>query len=381
MLMSDNPIQSSDDDVLDRTTSAEKFVQQVLALDASEGIVVGVFGPWGAGKTSFINLAREEFRTERITILDFNPWMFSGAEQLVKLFFGALVAQLRGDSNLAKISKYLEKYGKIFSELLFTTTGNIAISGIIKNLSEIRSHDTSEQKSELEKALDDLDNPIVVVLDDIDRLTPSEIRDVFKLVRLTANFPNIIYIVVCDRDRVEDALTEQGIRGRDYLEKILQVAFDLPIAPSYVLNNQINSHVDRALDGIENLFPRDDQVWSNVLIEIIRPLIRNMRDVRRYAATIHGSVRSLNGQIALADLLALEAIRIFLPDVFKLLHGAIEGLTTDSDATSEGHSNPLLKAQVDGLIEAAGDHRRVVKSMIEQLFPKGASDISRGDLA
>ena len=62
---------------------------------------------------------------------------------------------------------------------------------------------------------------------------PSEIRDIFKLVRLTANFPNIIYIVAFDRNRVEKALAEQGLPGRDYLEKILQVAFDLPVVPSY----------------------------------------------------------------------------------------------------------------------------------------------------
>ena len=70
-----------------------------------------------------------------------------------------------------------------------------------------------EQRPKLEEALSALDKPIVVVLDDIDRLETSEIRDVFKLVRLTANFPNIIYIVAFDRERVEEALGEQGVPG------------------------------------------------------------------------------------------------------------------------------------------------------------------------
>ncbi len=58
--------------------------------------------------------------------------------------------------------------------------------------------------------LSQLDKPIVIVLDDIDRLSTNEIREVFKLVRLTASFPNIIYVLAFDRLRVELALQEQG---------------------------------------------------------------------------------------------------------------------------------------------------------------------------
>ena len=110
-------------------------------------------------------------------------------------------------------------------------------------------------------------------------------------------------------------------------------------------------------------------------MEIILPLMRNIRDVRRYVATIHGTVTSLKGQIALADLLALEAIRMFLPDVFKLLHGAIDGLTTDSDSASDSHSDTDHRKAVNGLVKVAGDHSRVVESMIKRLFPLGERHI------
>src|SRR5262249_21766853 len=153
-------------------------------------------------------------------------------------------------------------------------------------------------------------------LDDIDRLSTAEIRDIFKLVRLTASFPNIIYILAFDRIRVESALGADGIPGRDYLEKILQVAIDLPAIPADVLNRQIFSAIDAALREIDNPGPLNQGVWVDVFMEIVRPLIRNMRDVRRYAAAIQGTVAALNGEIAPADVLALEAIRVFLPDVF-----------------------------------------------------------------
>ena len=208
------------------------------------------------------------------------------------------------------------------------------------------------------------------MLDDIDRLSTSEIRDVFKLVRLTASFSNVIYIVAFDRARVEEALAEQGVPGRSYLEKILQVAVDLPAVPSDVLNRQIFSAIDNALTDIESPGPFDEIVWPDVFMEVIRPLIRNMRDVRRYAAAIQGTVRSLDGQIALEDVLSLEAIRVFLPDVFGQLHSAVDGLTTTSGLSYGGSDDPPnIKKQIDDLIEAAGIQDEVVRAMINRLFP------------
>ncbi|MCY3541988.1 MAG: NTPase KAP, partial [Gammaproteobacteria bacterium] len=132
----------------------------------------------------------------------------------------------------------------------------------------------------------------------------------------------------------------------------------------------------QALANIENLSPIDEQVWPDVFMDIIRPLIRNMRDVRRYAATAHGTVRSFNRQIKLVDLLALEAIRMFLPDVFKFLHSAIDGLTGSNSISQVPHlPDKFLQKQIDSLIEVAGDHSDVVKSMVTQLFPAGGHHI------
>src|SRR5690606_21576351 len=98
-------------------------------------------------------------------------------------------------------------------------------------LLQSRKEGAGSRHAKVTKALSNIPKPIVVVLDDIDRLTTAEIRDVFKLVRLTANFPNIIYLLAFDRARVEQALGEHGIPGRDYLEKILQIGIDLPAVP------------------------------------------------------------------------------------------------------------------------------------------------------
>ena len=91
----DNPIQKPEDDVIGRAKIARSFAEQILRLDVTEGLVVGVLGAWGSGKTSFVNLARSHLDDIGIQVLDFNPWMFSGTKQLIESFFVELSAQMK----------------------------------------------------------------------------------------------------------------------------------------------------------------------------------------------------------------------------------------------------------------------------------------------
>src|SRR5690606_30896992 len=144
---------------------------------------------------------------------------------------------------------------------------------------------------------------------------------------------------------------------------------DLPAVPFEVLNSQIFAGIEGVLSGIENKGAFDQTLWPDVFMEVIRPLIRNMRDVRRYGAAIHGTVKELGGGVALVDCLALEAVRIFLPDVFTKLHQSIAGLTTTSKHTYGEREPEYLKEQIVALIGSAGEQQNVIRNLIIRLFP------------
>ena len=398
------------DDVLERSGRADALARQVLGLDASEGAAVGVFGPWGSGKTSFLNLARKTFENKHVPVLDFNPWLFSGTEQLVERFFAELSASMGMTDELKEIGDALGKYGAALNAVAGVASALLAVPqiaeiikafpGIADSASQPKS--VEELRKTMEGALRERGKPIVVLLDDVDRLSAPEIRGVFKLVRLTASFPNLIYIVSCDRLRGEQALGEQGLSGRDYLEKIIQLPFNLPEIPEHLLRQQIFEAIENSLADIQNPEPVDKDVWGDVYRGILRPLIRNMRDVRRFAMAIRESVGGLEDQVAQADVLALEAVRVFLPDIFRLLPGAIDGLTVTSQplereidrmmpqdfSDSSSAFNERRKARVNGLIKATKkDGKRkadptaeqVVRAMVSCLFPAGALLMSDSD--
>ena len=376
----DNPIQNPKDDVLGRAKTAELFSEQILSLDASKGVVIGVLGPWGSGKTSFINLTRPHLEKAGITILNFSPWMFTGTEQLVESFFAELSTHFkdRDCSCFNELGKNLEDYGEIL-----TRVKPLSVFGGVMLVASKRLRRGEEGisgcKAKIEKALATLDKPIVVVVDDIDRLTPSEIQVIFKLVRLTGNFPNIIYITEFDRKRVECALDSQGIPGRDYLEKILQLGIDLPEVSVQVLTRQILQSVNSVLAGIEEPVRFEEDRWADVYFDVIRPLIKTIRHVRRFTTAIHGTVRALSDQVDLVDILALEAVRMFLPDLFSKLHESMPALTTISDRTSSPHGEPsAITEQINNLIADAGEYNEVARKLISHVFPAAHQHIPNG---
>ena len=164
--------------------------------------------------------------------------------------------------------------------------------------------------------------PIIVMLDDIDRLSANEIWNVLKLVRLTANFPNMIYILTFDQLQVERTLDEQGFSGRDFLKKIIQVPYDLPIIPTHIIAEEIR----RSLKDIETFEWLDKKTWdSNV--EAIQPFFKNIRDIRRYVVSFQWTMSSLKDRVAPSDVLVLEALRLFQPDVFRQFPNRIDDLT------------------------------------------------------
>src|SRR5947209_1417636 len=90
--------------------------------------------------------------------------------------------------------------------------------------------------------------PILLILDGLDPRTPQELLEVFQLIKANADFPNIIYLTLCDRSIVEANIKEAlNVPGRDYLEKIVQVAFDVPMIDVERVRNVLFDRLNRLL--------------------------------------------------------------------------------------------------------------------------------------
>lgn len=379
-IIGDNPIREPSQDRLGRAPLAESLAEQILHADASEGLVVGILGPWGAGKTSFVNLVRHHL-AESVPVLDFNPWLFSGSEHLVEAFLSELTAHVKVKLELGDIGDMLETYGDYLSAAPFVG----AWAARAKLLFGAAGSWKGPQRSQIEATRDKISTalkqrelPIIVLLDDLDRLTAGEIRDIFRLVRLTASFPNIVYVLSFDRHQVERALSaddparpQEDPTGRAYLEKIVQLVLDLPAISGEVLLDELIAAINESLADIDDE-AFDEHRWSSVLIHVIMPLMKNVRDVRRYCASIRGTVTDAAGEICLPDILSLEVVRLFLPDVFMQLRDAVGVITSSLEARVEDPSAAeSARQRVQEIVDSGDNHRGVVEALLEHVFPDG----------
>ncbi|GLY39620.1 NTPase [Amycolatopsis sp. NBRC 101858] len=382
----DNPIKEPAEDTLGRASLARHLAVELRHLDASEGSVFAVMGPWGSGKTSLINMIRRNLGDDPpITVLDFNPWMFSGTEQLVDSFFAELAAQLgEKPGKLGKIASELDAYGELLSPLgavpfvgtWITRFGSGAKA--LKKFEDRRKQSVTQRRAELSSKLAELEQPFVVVIDDIDRLDSSEVRDIFKLVRLTASFPNAIYLLAFDRDRVEQALTGDGLTGRNYLEKIVQASVDIPAVSDNLLISQLTTALDAAIGDVSNDVRFDQSRWPDVLMEIVHPLVQNMRDVRRFAASVRGTLRSLEDAIEVVDILAIEAVRVFAPDLFRSVVSNRVALTTTASLYVGSRPNEAHKAAINEVLSSSPGHEKIAENLIRRVLSAGSQHLPQG---
>ena len=309
-IISDNPIKDSKSDLLDRARSAELFARHLFSLDYKEGLVVSVCGEWGSGKTSYINLMRNELSNNSI-VIDFNPWMFSDTNNLVQLFFSEMSEQLSNYSDNSDLKEKISDFGEVISSITFIPFIDVLGKFLKFFLKNKKSFQVKRNK--LIEALEQADRPITVILDDIDRLSVDELQSILKLVRLVGSFPNIIYILSFDKGRVVKTLDSNNIDGEAYLEKIIQVPFNIPKVSENLLFEQLTLSLDKMLGKLEI----DKERWREVYWGMIKPTIKNIRDIRRYVSSLSDTVNQIGGLIDCVDLIGIEIIRVFYPDKFE----------------------------------------------------------------
>lgn len=121
MFIYDIPIDKEEDDFLSRSKFATRLSNAIIDWKGKESFVIALYGEWGSGKTSIINLAKRDIDKTNIqnkpTIIDFNPWLFSDLDNLTKNFFIEVSKELGSRKDSANDKKLAEKI-KQYSNLL-----------------------------------------------------------------------------------------------------------------------------------------------------------------------------------------------------------------------------------------------------------------------
>lgn len=380
-LPSDRPLEDENLDRLERKPFVD-VLTDVLRRSPRDGYTVAVTAPWGDGKTTVMNFVarRLDLRGEA-RVLSFDPWWFSNAGELAQRFFTELAGQLRtGPRASDTAADALVELGRA---LQFAADAGVplvalaarAVRRSIGNVTE-RRLSVREQKRATEEVLRTLGVPILVMVDDIDRLAEDEIREVFRLIRAVGDLPNVTYLLGFDRGPVVEALGRgQRERGTRALEKLVQASFALPAPRRDCLDRQLTETLDAALAVAgDETFSLDR--WRELEMARVRRLARNMRHVKRLSGGLSSTIARLDGEVELSEVIALELLRLSEPAVFDAL-GDVSDLLTGTPLqdvlpfTNRDHDKNAAQQRINALLAAAIDPE-VVAAVVAMLFPAGA---------
>lgn len=336
MFDADRPILKSDQDRLNRSIFAKYLARCMLDHKDPQSLVVGLYGGWGVGKTSVINMVVEELNfastnlldEEKPIILNFSPWSYSGQNQLIFNFFRRLSSVLRSSpylENSYRIIQLLELYVSYFTQkpvpkpLRKKRTWSEVLT-FKHNDEDIYAwesgRDLTSIKAELNELLNNQKHKIIIIIDNISRIYDYEMKQIFQIVKSMGDYVNTAYLLSFDKEIVVNAINRlDGSGGEEYVEKIVQLPFDIPP----ILQQDIEKIFADRLNSIVETTPEDTwnvEYWADIYYSSLKYFFQNCRDVTRYVNTLNFSYSRLRDVVNPVDFFALTAIEVFTPDIY-----------------------------------------------------------------
>ncbi|MFT3794891.1 P-loop NTPase fold protein [Flavobacterium sp.] len=377
---SDLPLNKRADDKLGRFSFATEVASGLVNSfsDNNESIVIGINGNWGSGKSTIINFIINEVERisvengNEIIVIRFNPWMFTGQKELQNIFLKEMLLKL--ESNKEKFKGISQKIADFLSHLNWLKYIHQGAGEAVADAKEFldgisKSKDVEQLKKDIDQILINSKVKLYITIDDIDRLTPSEITDIFQLVKLNGNFANTIFLLAYDQGVVLSALKRQfGDNGKKYIEKIVQIDYTLP-----PISRQNITRI--FIDSFNDLFPQGelrDLIYN--LTETIKdkPFMRyfkSLRDIYRFNNSIKLRLPSIYSELNLTDFLLVEALRIFDYESYEFIIENKDSLVFRDSETIYAAS-PTPKTSTKDFINQT-QFNNTTKEIINNLFSTG----------
>ena len=421
----DVPIKASDQDLLRRVSFAERIATILSELTLEEGRIFAVRGQWGAGKTSLKNLVIEQLGSCKGSAdwMDFNPWQWGDGEAIAKALFQQIADKIGGtlSSKERKRAAMFRRYGSALTgsagsikklgantPLITLVLANASIVALAASIGwslpeaatvarwltgasivlpvvgwlllyfgkDRWAEPVDKIRTDLESSLRGSEKPLVIFVDDIDRLEPEQIRSLIRQIKVNANLPNIVFVLLFQPSIVERALDPiANGQGREFLKKIVQANFDLPAISKSMVHSIMTKDLDQLM-GTYAVAENGFEVvrWGNALVGIIQPYIENLRDARRYVSSVAIHLPLHTGrhvmEVNVIDFLVLEALRVFEPDLHSIIFRDRD-LFLQSGRFRDDRADDDNRSRINEHIASLDPQRQSpAEAAIKQLFPK-----------
>jgi predicted KAP-like P-loop ATPase len=254
MLNRDCPKERYDD--LD--TSQQSVVDRICeciheaAVDGNGSVVFGIEGAWGAGKSSILNGIIEILDrsiSPKWMIGKYNAWDASSAQ---KLQSDILMAIARNGKLVGHMKRFLKAVSIEVSSSPFSFSAkpfSLKVGPLKINYESAISEQERIRKRLVHKLNRLKNSPILIAIDDADRIDKSELSVLYKTIRNIGNLPNVYYLLAYDKIAADTLIEDAGFcdKSNQFIEKIVQYPFCAPKQNQYQAAAIIRDAVEVAL--------------------------------------------------------------------------------------------------------------------------------------
>lgn len=382
-------------DLLDRGGFVAQVSQVLRRISPKAGLVVSIEGAWGSGKTSLLAMLEELLNAEpgkqRAVVVHFNPWLVGDRDALLRQFLASIAKAVKLTDHVKagkQVAKELKTYSRAF-DVLKLIPGAEPWASIIKSVVEsvgnaseavfdYKTPDIEARKIDLENALLNFPQRIVILLDDIDRLYPAEAYEMVRIIKAVGDLPNVGYVLAWDEKYVSAALDKLSVPfAATYLDKVVQVRLPVPPLSFPQRVALMNKALGRlAKEAQDSHFPGNDERLATLFHNGLSELIEQPRDIVRLFDIVCSIEPGLRGEIHLADIFGLATLMIKAPAVFELLNrmpqafvGRRPGSRTEFRDVKEVVQ---LHATERDLAIDRYPHAKAIRDVVHWLFPQTA---------
>ena len=353
-LLEDRPITKREQDRLGFGDEVDTLYQRIIERETTTALSIGINARWGDGKSSFINLMEEKFiqNKDRFIVIRFNP-RYSTYDTIQSAFFEILYSEL---------SKYDSRFKSSFNDYLRVIdvmTDHKYLSALFQT-STLFNRDS--EKSRINDAIKRLKKRIIVIIEDLDRLTGDEIVEVFKLIDGNAAFDNLIFISAYDKRRI-NSLLESTDEWTAFSDKFFTWERPLPLRSSqFLLDFLIPNLTSDLIFSKEEIEEINRSIMVNATF--FTSYLKNIRDVKRYINLVKPSLKRIYKEVKLRDFLLIELVRYRYPDEHRGLY--------EQNSHKDSETNFERKITIDGL-----EDQYKSKDILNELFPADGNNSYR----
>ncbi|WHO76261.1 P-loop NTPase fold protein [Rhizobium sp. BT03] len=364
---------------------AAKLAPSLVEATESAGMVIGIEGPWGSGKTSLLNFLKGELdrnKIENLHVIEIAPWLIGDSSSLVTTLLGAMGEKLdvaeqanqkqaffkRNKKKASGIGEMLRIYsaktGRVLSPLA-KFAGNFlpgaAIAGDALDLGsdylEKLGKNCTEAalKAEIIQRLGKIDAKFLVLVDDLDRLEPRQAVEIVRLVRSVADFPKVAYAMCYDRGVLAHAL-QNGLQVADgdlFLQKVVQLTFQIPLPEPFDLRISLREKLTEIYEKVSRK-PLSTEEANDLHRAVDREggALKTPRDIKLVLNGVRFMFPSIRDDVYFPDVCRVNLLKILNPRLYRWLevYLSLQSVVFTGDAQIEDDEKADLGKQLDEML-------------------------------